>query len=92
MIEMYRMSSWSDHLEKFEVIKTSDKSVWFKNHNKKERRELLITNDYCWFNSKIVALKWREDILRLDIQRAKNALNNSEEKLDKFYKLHEQTI
>jgi len=84
MIKMYRSSYWKDNIEEFIVIKLSDKSIWFKNSNGNESRELLDTKDYCWFNSLKEAIEWKQGKIDYELQCAESKVKYVKDKLERF--------
>lgn len=49
MIIMFRVLF--DSISKYEVTRTSDKSVWYKNSRGTEGRDLRKTTHYSWFDT-----------------------------------------
>lgn len=84
MNKMFRVSMWSDSVDEYEKVKTSDKSILFINSIGKEERELLKTKDYAWFDSKKDALEWKKSKLEFEVKLKQNTLNYYQKKLDEF--------
>ena len=85
MIKMYRSSYWKYNIEEFIVIKLSNKSIWFKNSNGDEGRELLNTKDYCWFNTLKEAIEWKQSKLDFELQHAEAKVKYVKDKLERFH-------
>jgi len=85
MKTMFR-TGWGTEIEELEVIKTSNKSVWFKWSNGREDRELFKTNYYAWFNTK----KEARDVLikkyTHKVAGCRDSLNHAQENLDSLLK------
>lgn len=61
-MKMYRILSYSTEVEEREIIKVTDKSVFYITSRGREDRELKCSNYYKWFNTReeaVEALKKR---------------------------------
>jgi hypothetical protein len=81
---MYRSSYWKDNIEEYIIIKLSDKSIWFKDSNGDESRELLNTKDYCWFNTLKEAIEWKQSKLDFELKQAESRVKYVKDKLERF--------
>lgn len=84
MNKMFRVSMWNNSVDEYAKIKTSDKSIWFINSRGKEERELLVTKDYAWFDSRIDAYEWKKSKLEFEVKCKQDTLNYYQKKLDDF--------
>ena len=77
-------------ITEFEVIKTSDKSIWFKRKTNKgvivDDRELLKTSYHEWFDSRQDAIDAIYESLKQKVSSAKNNLDRAEKELAKALK------
>jgi len=89
-MKMYKISTIGNfEIEEFEVIKKSDKSVWFKRTNKItgkiiNDRELKKTMYYKWVDSYQEARNYIIDRLKFRIAGHKNRAVIAETELKKF--------
>ena len=86
MTTMFRLG-WGG-ISEFEVIKTSDKSVWYmakrwRSDEMYECRDLLKTNDHEWFKTKKEAIDAFIDRLSKKVYYAKSSLLSAEDTLQK---------
>jgi hypothetical protein len=85
---MFKLFSGS--VTEFEVIKTSDKSVWFKRKTNQgvivDNRELLKTSYYSWFDSRQDAIDALYKGLSSKVPSAKYGLDYAEKELEKAVK------
>lgn len=84
MIKMYKVSIWGDLIKGFNVVKLTDKSVWFIDGLNKEQRELLLTESHAWFKTEIEAFEWKKSKLEFDVQLKQSHLDFAKQKLDRF--------
>ena len=80
MSKIYRISTWSSKIDEYEIVKLTDKSVWFLNSEGKEQRELLKTERTAWFESINDAIDWKKSKLEFE----QDTLNYYQKKLDDF--------
>ena len=85
MKTMYRATTYLDRIEEYEVVKISEKSVWFKSEKGNQITERLSTQYCSWFDSKHEAFGWKEGILLEKVKTSERLLNNSLQNLSDFY-------
>lgn len=84
MSKIYRISMWSSQIDEYEIVKLTDKSIWFLNSEGKEQRELLKTERTAWFESKNDAIEWKKSKLEFEVELKQDTLNYYQKKLDDF--------
>jgi len=92
MKTMYRVQGWGNQIEKLEVIKTSEKSVWFATSRGNESRELKETSYQKWFESKNEAKDFLVNKLNKDVASAEWKLKKAKAELESLLKEFENEI
>jgi hypothetical protein len=78
----------NNSIDEFELVKSTEKSVWLLLDNGNIQRNLKITAAYMWFDSKEEAYKYMEDRMHQEIYYAQRSLTFYSKKLKDFYKEH----
>jgi len=84
MKTMFRTTDYLNQITEFEVIKTTDKSIYFINKIGKEERELRNTNYYNWFETKEEAVNFHKERLNKIIISSENKISRAKEELKKL--------
>jgi len=95
MFKVSKSSQWDNSIQEIPVTRTTDKSVWFNiftrwNGGTEIRRELKITNDYVWFDTKVEAFDFIKGKLIREIKYKENELRLSNDRLVDFYEKHKE--
>lgn len=85
MKTMYKATTYLNKIEEYEVVKISEKSVWFKSEKGNQFTERLSNQYYSWFGSKHEAYEWKEKKYLEEVNLCEVALNRSLQKLSDFY-------
>ena len=92
---MYRVYKYSNRIEEAVVVKTTDKSVWINwndndgsYHSSVDRiyKELRITKEHAWLETREEAFKWIENQHLRQIQHFENMVRYYNQELNDFYK------
>jgi len=90
-MKMFKTGGWIEEIQEVEVIKTSEKSVWYKdkypNEKNVEKRELKHTSYYDFWETRQDAInhlikKWSKLV-----DRREHQLNQAKRMLDRYSKL-----
>lgn len=65
---MYRIMSYSTKIEEREIVKVTDKSVFYLNSRGREDRELKCSNYYKWFDTREDAVETLKKRISLAIE------------------------
>ncbi len=84
MKTMFKINSWSERIDVFQVSKVSDKSVWYLSQDGYERRDLLCTQEYRWYDTRPEAIKYLLGILNANVSAAASQLHRANSALEVF--------
>ncbi|HRP30507.1 MAG TPA: hypothetical protein PKV73_01380 [Agriterribacter sp.] len=78
---MYKTAKWSEKIEEREVLKTTDKSVYFTAHNR-EQKELKHTSYYDWHDTKQDAVNFLKKRYLSKIEYAEKEIAEAKRNLE----------
>ena len=89
---MYRV--WGEHIQKFEILRVTDKSVFYTSNSGAEITERRTSNLFNWFETLEEAVTFLLNSNEIEIQLSKRWIKRVEEENNKIiqrYKVNAQT-
>lgn len=97
-MKQFKASKWSNAITSVEVIRESDKNIWFEvliRGKKILTRELKKTKEYQYFLNKSEAYNWKLKALNEKLSSANYAVKSAKEEIEIFIKnnnLYNETV